>query len=103
MPMAAMSRGVAPRCAQRVAHRRALRLPDLERVVLDPAGLRKVLRELALRQRDDAAGGIEQQRARAGGALVEREDELVGRSGAALTVQSVRRRARAASGPRRGR
>jgi hypothetical protein len=44
--------------------------------VLDPAGLREVLRELALRLRDDLAAGVEQQRARAGGALVERETNL---------------------------
>jgi hypothetical protein len=51
-----------------------LRGPNLHRVVLDPAGLRKVLRQLALRHRDDAALRIEDDAARAGGALVQRED-----------------------------
>ena len=55
MPTAAMSRGVAPRGAQGFGHGGALRLPDFVRVVLDPAGAREVLREFALRQRDDPA------------------------------------------------
>ena len=50
-----MSRGVAVCAPQRIEHRGALRLPDFERVVLDPAGTRKVLGEFALRLRDDAA------------------------------------------------
>jgi hypothetical protein len=44
---------------------------DLARVMLDPAGLREDLRELALRAADDVAGTVEQDRARTGGALVD--------------------------------
>ncbi|KAG1242024.1 hypothetical protein G6F68_016398 [Rhizopus microsporus] len=44
---------------------------DLARVMLDPAGVREDLRELALRAADDVAGTVEQDRARTGGALVD--------------------------------
>ena len=43
--------------------RRRLRSPDLLRVVLDPAGLRKVLGKFPLGRGDDTALGIEQNRA----------------------------------------
>ncbi len=64
------------------------------RVVLDPAGLREVLRELALRQRDYPSFGIEQQRARARGALVERENVLVAALTAAVHGSSAGQAAR---------
>ena len=57
------------------------------RVVLDPAGLREVLRELAVALGDDPAVVVEQQRLAAGGALVEREDH-------AVTVRGLRVRGR---------
>ncbi len=44
---------------------------DLARVMLDPAGMREDLRELALCAADDVAGAVEQDRARTGGALVD--------------------------------
>ena len=53
-----------------------LRRPDLLRIVLDPAGLRKDLLELALRDAGDGAVVIEEDGARAGGALIEGEDVL---------------------------
>src|SRR5690242_18298111 len=62
------------RFAHRFARRIALRAVDLARVVLDPAGLRIVLGEFALRARHGAAFFVEDDSARAGGALVERED-----------------------------
>ncbi len=64
------------RSRQHFGDRRSLRRPDLLRIVLDPAGARKVLREFALCRRHRHAGAVEQDRPRAGGALVEREDEL---------------------------
>src|SRR5204863_311941 len=64
------------RLAHRLARDIALRAKDLLRVVLDPAGLRKDLLELALRDRDGGAFLVEQDRARAGGALVESENVL---------------------------
>ena len=51
-----------------------LRRPDLLRVVLDPPGARKDLREFLLRDRADRAVVIEDDGARAGRALVERKD-----------------------------
>jgi hypothetical protein len=63
-------------CArQHFRDRRHLRGPDLLRVVLDPAGAGEMLRELALRGRDDVAVVVEQDGERAGRALVEGEDE----------------------------
>jgi hypothetical protein len=52
-----------------------LRRPDLAGVVLDPAGLRKYLPELALRNRADGALAIEEEGTRAGRALVECKNE----------------------------
>ena len=76
---------VRPGGAQRIDHRGALRIPDLLRVVFDPAGLRKVLREFALRLGHDAAPLIEDQRARTGGARIERENESRGSHRASLS------------------
>ena len=56
-----------------LARNRALAGPDVLRVVFHPARLGKMLCEFALRDAVDAAGGVEQQGTRAGGALVERE------------------------------
>ena len=66
--------GLQPGLGDRLARGRQLRAPDLQRVVLDPAGLWEDLPELALRHRDDAAHLVEDDAARTGGALVERED-----------------------------
>jgi hypothetical protein len=57
-----------------LVHHRRLRLPDLTRIVLDPARPRIELPEFALRDRHHLRALVEQQRARAGGALVECED-----------------------------
>ena len=65
--------------AEGPARNRALAGPDILRVVFDPARLRKMLCEFALRDAVDAAGGVEQQGTRAGGALV--ECEYVGHGG----------------------
>ena len=66
-----------PGCSQFLhafARHGQLRGPDLVGVVLHPAGLRKVLRELALRQRRHLAALVEGDGAAAGGALVECKD-----------------------------
>ena len=60
--------------ADRLARDLELRVPDVGRVVFDPAGLREVLRELALRRAADARPLVEDERPRTGRALVERED-----------------------------
>ena len=62
------------RPAQRLGGDGDLRRPDLLRVVLDPAGLRKDLLELLLADGHDGAVVIENDGARAGRALVEGED-----------------------------
>ena len=56
-------------------HHARLRRPDLAGVVLDPAGLWKVLAEFLLRDGAHVARTIEQEGARAGRALIERKDE----------------------------
>src|SRR5262245_16639880 len=56
-----------------------LRRPDLLRIVLDPAGVRKNLPELLLRDAADRTVAIEHDGARARGALIESEDERHGR------------------------
>src|SRR5262249_43443232 len=56
-----------------------LRRPDLERIVLDPSGLRKNLAEFLLRHAADRAVFVEHDRARARRALVQGEDERHGR------------------------
>ena len=84
-----------PRSAQRFDHGAALRIPDLERVVFNPPGLWKVLTEFALRLRDDLATRVEDQRARTGGALVEREMHFFEDLGAApIRIQPARPRGR---------
>ncbi len=60
---------------ERFVHDARLRRPDLAGVVLDPARLREDLPELLLRDRAHGAGMVEDERARAGRALVECEDE----------------------------
>src|SRR5690606_12219889 len=49
-------------------------LPDLDGVVLDPAGLRKVLRELAIGLADQRAVGTEHDRPAARRALIDRQE-----------------------------
>ena len=65
MPMPAM-RAVRPELAERLRGHAALALPELQRVVLDPAGLRVVLRKGLLRHRGDAAAAVEENGAGAG-------------------------------------
>ncbi len=55
--------GREPGLLQGFARDIVLRLPDLRRLVLDPARLGKMLLELALRPRERAAGAIEDDRA----------------------------------------
>ncbi len=50
MPIAAMSRAVDVRLGERLVQHAGLRRPDLRRIVLDPARLRKDLAELLLRR-----------------------------------------------------
>src|SRR5690606_16517483 len=57
--------------AQGLARGGQLAVPDLHRVVLDPAGLRVDLADLALGHGHEAAGLVEDDAARTGGALVE--------------------------------
>ena len=59
-------------------HHTAALLPDLQGVVLDPAGLRVVLLDLGVRAPEHLAFGSEDERGRAGGALVEGQDHGVG-------------------------
>src|SRR5581483_673773 len=61
------------RARQRFDRDADLRGPDLLRVVLDPSGLRKDLREFFLRDRTNGAVVIEHDGPRAGRSLVERE------------------------------
>ena len=67
-----------PRPHQRLLRHGELRGPDLVGVVLHPAWLRKVLGELALRHRHHAAAGVEDDGARAGSALVQRQQVFLG-------------------------
>jgi hypothetical protein len=59
---------------ERLLRDRARDVPDLGRVVLDPAGSREVLLELAIRATDRTPALVEHDARRAGGALVDRED-----------------------------
>src|SRR5438552_17101236 len=59
---------------RRFAGHLTLRLEDFLRVVLDPAGLRIDLAQFALRGADRGAFLVEQDGARAGRALIEREN-----------------------------
>jgi hypothetical protein len=67
-------RRVEPRALDRLRRDGRLRRPDLLRVVLDPSGLRIDLPELLLRHRHDGTGVVEDDGARAGGALIESEE-----------------------------
>src|SRR5262249_17823493 len=49
--------------------------PDLLRVVLDPPGLRKVLRELAIGTARDPAATVEHEDGRSRGSLIDGDDE----------------------------
>src|SRR5262249_50250106 len=60
----------------RVAGGPELALPDLGRIVSDPAGLRIDLAEIARAARHDPARAIEQERLRARSSLIESEDVL---------------------------
>src|SRR5690606_8282264 len=94
--------GGRARLGQRLARRAQLAVPDLRGIVLDPAGLREVLRELVLRDRGDPAVALEEQRARGGRALVEGEQVAAHAARSApLTRRPRRRRARRRT-PRRG-
>src|SRR5262249_43587033 len=61
------------RLGERVAHARGGVVPDAPGVVLDPARLRIALRQLALSHAKLVALGVEHDRPRAGGALVDRQ------------------------------
>src|SRR5437879_5274134 len=64
---------------KRFARHLALRLEDFLWIVLDPAGLRIDLAEFALRAADGGAFLVEQDGARAGRALIERENVTHGK------------------------
>ena len=70
MPIAATSRALMPGARDGLARDRDLRRPDLLRVVLDPARLRKMLGEFLLRHRANGARRVENDGARTGRALV---------------------------------
>ena len=79
-----------------------LRRPDRLGIVRDPAGLRVDLRELERGLRDGCAGVVEEDGARTGRALVEREDVLrhmgsVGKGGASARDGAMSRRCRRSS------
>ena len=65
-----------PGVGERLARDRLRDLPDLARVVLDPAGLREVLGELAVGAADRLGPLVEHDAGRAGRSLVDREDHL---------------------------
>ena len=76
MPIAARSPACGVGLRERAADHLARAPPDLARVVLDPAGLRRDLLVLALIDRDDPAVAVEQDEAAARRALVDRPDVL---------------------------
>src|SRR6185503_9789580 len=63
--------------SQQHVHGVELRRPNVFGSMLDPSGLRIKLLEFLLRGFDGAAFAVEQDRARTGGALIEREDVLL--------------------------
>src|SRR6185503_2076313 len=67
-----------PRAPARLAEHSKRDAPDLLRVVLDPARLRIVLRELRVGTSDDASGAIEDQGRRPRGSLIDRDDAGLG-------------------------
>src|SRR5690606_7159000 len=84
-------------------------LPDLGRVVLDPAGAREVLLELRVGAPGEAAVGVEDEAGAAGRPLVDGEDHFSpGRPALALlsswraAYAGARRRGRRGVSPRRG-
>src|SRR5690606_26312863 len=79
-----VARGDA-RPVDRFAHRIALRLPDFQRIMLDPAGLGIVLGEFPLRQTHDAAVAVEDDAAGAGSSLVQGEQVSHGGPQGAMT------------------
>ncbi len=64
-----------PRVHDRLDAEPSRHLPDLARVVLDPAGLRKVLLELRVRPSGNPALAVEDEAGGPGGALVDGEDQ----------------------------
>jgi len=66
-----------------------LAAPDLVGIVLNPAGLRKVLGKLLLRQGHDPALAVKHERTRTGGALVEGKDVFHGLAGYRKLRQST--------------
>jgi hypothetical protein len=72
--------GVTDRPDQCFGGDAALRGQDVARIVLHPAGLRVDLLEFTLCGADDFSGMVEDQRARAGGALIECENIFHGSS-----------------------
>ena len=87
MPTAAMSLALQLRAPERFDGDADLRGPDLLRVVFDPAGARKDLRELLLCDRADAAVGGEDDRAGTRRSLIERQD--VGHGGRVYNEQPL--------------
>ena len=83
------------RLRDRLARRFEGAVEDVHRVVLDPSRLREVLRDLAVAAAGDAAGGVEHERGRAGGAFVDRED-VAGRHGRNVPRSRARRNVAAA-------
>ena len=81
MPTAARSDALRLCLAQRGPDHRLGALPDLDRVVLDPAGLRQDLLVLELVDALHVAGVVEDHEAGAGGALVDGADEVSHQSG----------------------
>ena len=71
-----------PGLGQHLVRGGQLAVPDLVRLVFHPARLRVDLAEFTLRHRDGMAAVVEDDAARAGGALVEREDVFLRRHGA---------------------
>ena len=74
MPIACTSLALAPRRASAPAITSPRARPDLERVVLHPAGARADLLVLALLERGDLPVAVEQDEAGAGSPLVDRSD-----------------------------
>ena len=77
--MAAISLAVSLCVGQRFGRNPRLRRPDVAWIVFNPARFRKELREFLLRGGNAVAGVIEDNRARAGCALVESEDIFHGK------------------------
>ena len=74
IPIASRSAAPAPASSRAAAAAREHALPDLLRVVLDPAGPRKVLRQLAVAAAGNLQRLVDDEARRARRALVDRED-----------------------------